>query len=235
MADEIDELWSKLSLSKIECSEIDVGVAIIPKPANVLVGRFVMKRSIGAQELGFALKRIWNLNSYLKVNSVNEGVFVFEFGNNVDCNRLLAKHRWNFNGALLIFCLLEGDERPADLKLVKVPFWIQIHGLQLRHMTTQVGRVIGSRLGEVLEVESSTGGVAWGRCLRVKVLLDVTRPLCRGSTISTGSIKTKVLFRYEKLSDFCYFCGILDHVDKDCPTLFESLDLETMGRRQYGP
>lgn len=44
-----------------------------------------------------------------------------------------------------------------------------------------------------------------------------------GNCSSQGQQKTTMLFRYEKLSDFCNICGILDHVDKDCPSLFEGV------------
>lgn len=93
------------------------------------------------------MKRVWKLNSFLKANLVNEGIFIFEFGNTVDCNRILAKRPWNFNGALLIFSHLEGDERRVDLVLKKVSFWVQIHALQLRHMTAQMGRLVSKCLG----------------------------------------------------------------------------------------
>lgn len=53
--------------------------------------------------------------------------------------------------------------------------------------------------------------------------------------VTTRAIKSKVLFRYEKLLDSCYICGLSDHVDKDCPTLFKTLESETRGKRQFGP
>lgn len=53
-------------------------------------------------------------------------------------------------------------------------------------MTVVVGRKIGERVGLVQEVECSLGGVAWGRCLRVRVLLDVLVPLCHGTTVVMG-------------------------------------------------
>lgn len=140
---------------------------------------------------------------------------LFEFGSSTEYNKILFKQPWNFNGVLLIFSRLEGEEHPTNLHLTMVPFWVQIHGLQLRHMTVQIGRMI-AKAGEVIDVECALEGVAWGRCFRVRVLIDVTQPLYRGIVVSIGSTKTTVLFQYEKLSDFCYICGMLDHVDKDC-------------------
>lgn len=37
-------------------------------------------------------------------------------------------------------------------------------------------------------------------------------------------------FKYEKLGDFCYVCGCLDHIDKSC----KNLNVELVGRK-FGP
>lgn len=91
IADDIAGLWGKFSLSDLEGTKLDVGKDVLPNRTNILVGRFVLKKLIGAQELGAALKQIWRLNSPLKVSSVDDGVFVFEFGNSNDCNRILLR------------------------------------------------------------------------------------------------------------------------------------------------
>lgn len=122
MADSLDDLWSNFSLSEREGGEIQINDEQYPKPANVIVGKFVLRRTIGASELGVALSRIWQLNSSLKVSALGEAMFVFEFGSTTECNRILYKQPWNFNSALLIFSRLEGKERPTDLKLTMVPF-----------------------------------------------------------------------------------------------------------------
>ncbi|KAL8470102.1 hypothetical protein ACS0TY_032824 [Phlomoides rotata] len=73
----------------------------------------------------------------------------------------------------------------------------------------------------------------WSRCLKVKVLWDISNPLCRGTYVSVGGRKTFVVFRYEQLSDFCYLCGKLDHVDRDFPITFNSYDQVVVGVREY--
>ena len=53
--------------------------------------------------------------------------------------------------------------------------------------------------------------------IRVKVIVDVTQPLCRGRvvTLETGK-KTWISFKYKRLPNLCYWCECLDHDDKDC-------------------
>lgn len=42
-----------------------------------------------------------------------------------------------------------------------------------------------------------------------------------------------VVFRYEKLTEFCYVCGKLDHLDKDCPIVFVEEGVSIKENRRY--
>lgn len=72
----------------------------------------------------------------------------------------------------------------------------------------------------MLEVDCSTNALVWGKCLRARVLINVAKPLMRGSIVNFKGSSSKVIFRYEKLGDFCFICGKLDHVDRDCLSIF---------------
>lgn len=57
------------------------------------------------------------------------------------------------------------------------------------------------------------------KCVWVRVLVDVSKSLLRWTSVSFGGVSSKVLLRYEKLVDFCYLCGQLDHLEKNCALL----------------
>ena len=70
--------------------------------------------------------------------------------------------------------------------------------------------------GRVLQVidPDETGGR--GNWLRVKVMIDVEEPLCRGRKISfDGNSKVWASFKYECLPNYCYWCGRLSHIEGD--------------------
>lgn len=47
--------------------------------------------------------------------------------------------------------------------------------------------------------------------------LHKTRPLVCGVPYKIGNREPVIIrFKYERLQLFCYRCGYLDHVDKDC-------------------
>lgn len=69
------------------------------------------------------------------------------------------------------------------------------------------------------EVQKSNGVLDenGGSFFRVRVVVDITLPLCRGRviTLPNGS-KTWINFKYEHLPSLCYWCGHLEHDDRDC-------------------
>ena len=53
--------------------------------------------------------------------------------------------------------------------------------------------------------------------MRVRVELDITKPLSRGRRVRFGPDSDGwVSFRYERLPVFCYWCGRLTHDAKEC-------------------
>ena len=70
-----------------------------------------------------------------------------------------------------------GKLTPKEIEIKWAPFWVQIFNLPLNYRTTEIGWAIGAKLGEVLDVEIQDSGVQWGRFLRVRVHLDVTKKL----------------------------------------------------------
>ena len=62
-----------------------------------------------------------------------------------------------------------------------------------------------------------------GSFIRVRVVIDISRPLCRGRLIALDDGKEHwVLFKYERLTNLCYWCGCTTHIDRDCELWIEN-------------
>lgn len=110
-----------------------------------------------------------------------------------------------------------------------------MYNLPLKHRTRETGMAIGASLGEVLEVDVADTGVQWGKCLQVRVKIDVSRKLIRGKKINVDEgVDRWVLFKYERLPNFCYRCRLLEHDLKDCTQKKEIDKTGDMGEFQYG-
>ncbi|KAL8554643.1 hypothetical protein ACS0TY_002727 [Phlomoides rotata] len=55
------------------------------------------------------------------------------------------------------------------------------------------------------------------RNIRVKIKADFRKPLRRGIQLELkDGKKVWVEFKYKRLSSFCYFCGMLGHMRREC-------------------
>ncbi|KAL0453720.1 UNVERIFIED_CONTAM: hypothetical protein Slati_1350100 [Sesamum latifolium] len=99
-------------------------------------------------------------------------------------------------------------------------------------MTPRIAETIGNRMGQFLEYDKSN---SWGASIRIQVSLDVRLPLKRFLQIRTTTGELTVSFTYERLPNFCYGCGVLGHIVRDCPKLVEDPEVLNRTELQYGP
>ena len=75
-----------------------------------------------------------------------------------------------------------------------------------------------------------------GDFLRVHVEIDVSKPLCRGRRVALDdNTEQWISFKYEKLPNFCYWCGLISHDGKDCDLWLARKDSRNTEPTEYGP
>ena len=89
-------------------------------------------------------------------------------------------------------------------------------------MTMESVEKISDVIGEVTQPTKAKDADG-GNFLRVKVVVDLSLPLCHGRLILLENDKQIwVRFKYERPPNLCYWCGRLTHTDKDCKLWIES-------------
>lgn len=83
-------------------------------------------------------------------------------------------------------------------------------------MSEAMGVQLGTSVEHMEEVDTEEDGVGWGQYLRVKICLDISKPLARGRVLKLYGQTTWVAFQYERLSKFCFQCGIIRHGAAGC-------------------
>ncbi len=97
------------------------------------------------------------------------------------------------------------------------------------------GKQIGQALGRLIPIVDSEDEVSWGDFVRIRVALNISKPLCRGKKIDLeGGKEVLVSFKYERLANFCYWCGLVTHSDKDCSIWLRSKETLNPDNQQYG-
>ncbi len=94
---------------------------------------------------------------------------------------------------------------------------MQIHELSIKIMKEEACTTIGRTLGVVEQVEGIEDGRVNSDFMRLRVNIDIRQPLCRGRKVGTAGGEVHwVSFKYERLTNFCYWCGLITHGEQDC-------------------
>lgn len=100
---------------------------------------------------------------------------------------------------------------------------MQVFDLPIGFNSDSVLKSIGNYVGKFLEVDSKNFQGLWRNYLRVKVVIDVQRPLKSCMKIKkAGGDWFWIKFKYERLPSFCFYCGLIGYLDKFCEALFDN-------------
>ena len=85
-------------------------------------------------------------------------------------------------------------------------------------MTKTIGSKIGHSLGVLEAVDIAGERVAWGSVMRIRVTINIQKPLERGRSLNIVGKAHWVNFKYENLLVFCFNCGRIAHDENGCPS-----------------
>jgi hypothetical protein len=172
----------QLSLSEEE-EELEILPDIpLPQPADPnlrLIGRFLTNRPIRNYMMMEKIETFWNPLRGIKIEEIEPGLFSFQFFHHLDLQRILKKGPWYFDNHLLILDVLPENYAPNQVTLQSVPFWIHVHDLPTGCMSEKVGKDIANFIGEFLEYDAENNSNYLRSYMKIRVLLDVGKPLKR--------------------------------------------------------
>lgn len=81
------------------------------------------------------------------------------------------------------------------------------------------------------DIDTRASGDCLGKYLRIRVKINITKPLERAFNFvwDDKNNPIKLLLSYERLPEYCYFCGHIGHSQSEClvctnqPTTVEDL------------
>nr|POE60142.1 hypothetical protein CFP56_45086 [Quercus suber] len=163
MADELEALWSKLTVTEEEGEGIELGSDSMKAAReigkNCLVMKILTQRIIGLEALRKHLKMLWKPKKGLQVSEIGEEMYLAEFGDGRDKRRILEMCPWSYEKQLILLQDFEGERVPKEITIKWSPFWVQIYNLPLKSMTRESGMEIGAKIGRVLDVDMLERGV----------------------------------------------------------------------------
>lgn len=224
MASNFTASMSSLSLSDEE-EELEIPIETVPNPtvdtSASLVGRFLTDKPIRGHMMTTKIAEFWHPGRGVNIKEIEQNLFTFKFFHYRDMQTVLKRGPWYFDNNLLVLDALPDNTPPQTVPLLSVPFWVRIHDVPTAFMTERVGKDLGNFIGEFLEYDVKNSSNHLRQYMRIRVLLNVTKPLKRQKKIKRpGGDTLTVRFKYERLGNFCYYCGILGHIEDYCDKLY---------------
>lgn len=181
----------------------------------VLAAKFFTRRLINVEAVARTFCPLWHMKRNFEVSMVGDNVVLIVFEWEVDAEKVMQGEPWVFNRHLVVLQRYDGTTPINKLSFDSSTFWVQIQNLPFSLMTIEAAISLGETMGVVSKPKDEAE--MRGQFMRVRVAVDVTKPLCCGRTITWDQGRDRwVYFLYERLPNLCYWCGLLSHDDKGC-------------------
>ena len=233
--EEVLKDWKKLALTNTEDVKLNLKKSKHSISREyVLAAKFMTRRALNIEAVGRTFKPLWRARKDFKIREAGDHILLFVFELETDAERVLATEPWSFDKHVVIFQRYDFSIPAKQLRFTKLTFWVQMHGLPLSMLDPEIAIEIGETIGTVIPSVHAKEMVG-GDFLRVRVEIDVSNPICRGRKIAlTADEFIWVAFKYEKLPNFCYWCGRVSHADKECEIWLASKGKLTQDQQEYG-
>lgn len=181
---------------------------------QTLIGRMFHRegRSIDALISLLPKPKIWDIEGRVHGINLGNGRFQFDFDDEEDMLKILAKRPWQFNRWM--FSLEKWEPSTCNVFPNTMIFWVSVTGVPVHFWNIPTFTEIAKVLGRIINIDAKRA--------KFQISLDADAPLQieRKVGFSNGDTGT-VSLTYEGLQRFCFTCKLLSHEEGTCPELTE--------------
>ncbi|TXG57156.1 hypothetical protein EZV62_018469 [Acer yangbiense] len=218
---EIAQLYENLSIADEDGEVHDIPAGEIREEEVAvglcLVGKILSSKKVNREAFIHLIEQLWSQFSRVEIESVGVNVFMFKFNNKEERNRIWQRGPWYFDKSLMVLVRLEGMGNISQLRFNSVEMWIQNYDVPIICMNRRLAKWMAEQIGRVIDIPTESKD-CWGKFLKVKVQIDITKPLKQWLWLrmEQSSEIVMVSLKYERLPEFCYVCGRIGHASKEC-------------------
>lgn len=231
----LEEMYARLALEEDGGEGLIIGKeeGTLPQKTFVLIGRFLTEKNINFQAMQNVLASIWRPKEGMEVHDLGGQRYSFVFYHVLDLQKVIEGGPWTFEQNLLLHHKLEEGEDAHLVKLNRMEIWVQIYDLPMGMLSIKLLESIGNYVGAFVKTDPKNLTSGWKMFVRIRVVMDIDKPLKRKMKIKReGGNWTWINFKYERLSSFCFVCGLMGHTDRDCGIVYANPD--KVIERAYG-
>lgn len=182
------------------------------------IEKLITHKNVGVTEITNVINRVWKPNLQIWVNWHDRDTYRFLFNHEADMNNAFRRRPWSIKGGHLILKHWNPSLIWQEIPFTASTVWVQVYGLPKLWKFPSNLRKIGEKVRTVVELElTGEGGTAWRKFLRIQIELDVLKLLMPGFFLPRKNLPhIWINFKYEKIANICYRCGIITHKDSSC-------------------
>ncbi|GAU25702.1 hypothetical protein TSUD_216310 [Trifolium subterraneum] len=157
------------------------------------------------------------------IRPMEDNKFMFQFFHPWDMERIYQGGPWLFENHMLILRKVQFGEDPTTVPMDLTEIWVQIYHLPFGFMCKPIGYLMGSHIGNYVKYDDINNCGSWMKYMRLWVAINVNELLEKSWIFERGGGEAvQVHFKYEKLGNFCFVCGIIGHTENFCSKRFEA-------------
>ncbi|XP_058759140.1 uncharacterized protein At4g02000-like [Vicia villosa] len=203
------------------CFDVESEEGSVENLKLCLIGRFLSDRPIHLKSMKARMADIWRPVHQVTIKEAMEGRFLFQFNHRLDMEAVQKGGPWTYDSHLLILNQVQLRVQIENIPLYHVDFWVQVHNLPVGFMLEKIGVTMANFIGTYVEYDKNNNSAFWRQYMRIRVKIDVQKPLKKLTRVKNkGGEWCNVIFKYEKLSLFCFVCGVLGHSEHRCAVRF---------------
>lgn len=147
------------------------------------------------------MRSLWKIQDSASIENLGVNIFAVTGIRKEEKMRIAMEGPWHFNNYLIVMEEPSGLGEVSDLKLNKATFWVQFYNLLVYCMNKEVVLFLGRQVGVVEEIDADEAGHCVGKYVRMRIKVDVSKPLKRAVRLNTElSVKPILIWlRNEKL------------------------------------
>lgn len=219
----LDELYAKRTIEDEEEGGVIIGNGEIEhaKEFYVLVGRFLTEKNINLNAMQNVLASLWRPKEGVEIHDIGEIRYSFVFYHPMDMQKVLDASPWSFEQGMLVYKKLGENEDPRRVELNEVEIWVQVYDISKGFVSENILQSIGNFVGVFVKSDPTIFDGLWKSYVHIRVRMNITKALKRRMKIKReGGSWSWINFKYERLSTFCFVCGILGHSERECNVVY---------------
>lgn len=211
MAEEIVVNCSKLNIDEEEGDVIEFSEVRLDEDNNklslMLMGRLLTERPYNVEAFKRIMSNVWAPANGMVIRVFRPNMYAFQFFHWRDKEKVLEGRPWCFDNTLIMLKEVDDDEQPDQVTITHSPFWVRVKNLPFNCRSDTYVKALVGGMGEILDLEEDILGI--GRYIRVKIMLDTSRPIHRTQRIKDKrGREVKVEYAYDWLP-FFFFASLV--------------------------